>query len=256
VHTYRKWIGSFWRLRSLVDLAVPRDDPRVRAVAEHVLAWLGSPEHRGTIRTVSGRVRQHASQEGIALAACCRLGMARDRRVRALAHSLLAAQWPDGGWNCDPEPSARHSSFYESISPLWGLAELAAAGGHAEARAAADRAAELFLRHRLFRSEATGEVANPRWLELRYPLYWHYDVLHGLVILDRAGKLTDPRTGDALDVIESKRRADGCWRAEGYYWRPLGSAGSNIEVVDWGRGGPNEMITLNALRVLRHAGRL
>jgi hypothetical protein len=26
-----------------------------------------------------------------------------------------------------------------------------------------------------------------------------------------------------------------------------------VEVVDWGRRGPNEMITLNALRVLRDA---
>jgi hypothetical protein len=29
-----------------------------------------------------------------------------------------------------------------------------------------------------------------------------------------------------------------------------------VEVVDWGRNGPNEMITLNALRVLKLAGRL
>jgi len=28
------------------------------------------------------------------------------------------------------------------------------------------------------------------------------------------------------------------------------------EVVDWGRSGPNEMITVNALRVLKAAGRL
>jgi len=28
-----------------------------------------------------------------------------------------------------------------------------------------------------------------------------------------------------------------------------------LEVVDWGRDGPNEMITLNALRCLRAAGR-
>jgi hypothetical protein len=27
------------------------------------------------------------------------------------------------------------------------------------------------------------------------------------------------------------------------------------EVVDWGRSGPNEMLTLNALRVLKAAGR-
>jgi hypothetical protein len=31
---------------------------------------------------------------------------------------------------------------------------------------------------------------------------------------------------------------------------------SNVEVVDWGRNGPNEMLTLNALRVLKSAGRL
>jgi hypothetical protein len=35
-----------------------------------------------------------------------------------------------------------------------------------------------------------------------------------------------------------------------------GGAGSNVEVVDWGRRGPSEMITLNALRILRAAGRL
>jgi len=35
-------------------------------------------------------------------------------------------------------------------------------------------------------------------------------------------------------------------------------AGGSVtpEVVDWGRVGPNEMITLNALRVLRAADRL
>ena len=30
---------------------------------------------------------------------------------------------------------------------------------------------------------------------------------------------------------------------------------SNVEIVDWGRSGPNEFITLNALRVLKAAGR-
>jgi hypothetical protein len=42
----------------------------------------------------------------------------------------------------------------------------------------------------------------------------------------------------------------------GYYWHPTGKRTSGLEVVDWGRNGPNEMITLNALRVLKLAGRL
>jgi hypothetical protein len=35
-----------------------------------------------------------------------------------------------------------------------------------------------------------------------------------------------------------------------------GQATSNVEVIDWGRGGPNEMITRNALMELRSAGRI
>jgi hypothetical protein len=256
VSAYSKWTGAHWRLVSLAELAVPADHPAARKAAEHVLEWLTSAEHRRTIRTVAGRVRQHASMEGNALAVCCRLGMAQDPRVRGLADSLLESQWPDGGWNCDPRPAATRSSFYESITPLWGLVEHARATGESASKAGAERAAELFLEHGLFRSRSTNEVINSRWLKLHYPLYWHYDILHGLLILARAGKATDGRAREALDILERKRRKDGCWAVQDYYWRRLGNSRSSNEVVDWGRGGPNEMITLNALRVLRAAGRL
>jgi hypothetical protein len=50
---------------------------------------------------------------------------------------------------------------------------------------------------------------------------------------------------------------------EGYYWRMASkerlrsgrALRSNVEVVDWRREGPNPMITLNAVRVLKAAGR-
>lgn len=121
---------------------------------------------------------------------------------------------------------------------------------------AAERAAEFFLLHRLFRSERTGKIINPEWLRLHYPLYWHYDVLQGLVILSRLGKLDDPRVEEALDIVAGKRLPQGAWRPGNYFWHRPGTKTSNAEVVDWGRGGPNEMITLNALRVLSAAGRL
>jgi hypothetical protein len=59
---------------------------------------------------------------------------------------------------------------------------------------------------------------------------------------------------DALDLLEKRRLPDGRWRSGGRWWKPPGSK-THAEVVDWGRSGPNEMITLNALRVLRAAGR-
>ncbi len=256
VHPYKKWNGAHWRLVSLVELGIPANDPRVRAAADQVLGWLTSDEHRARIKTIDGRTRRCGSQEGNALAVCSRLGLVDDARVRGLARDLIAWQWKDGGWNCDVTPSARHSSFYESLAPLWGLIEYHRATGDTDALGAANRAAELFLAHRLFRSSRTGKVINPNWLKLHYPLYWHYDILQALVILARLRPLDDPRMQEALDLIEAKRLPNGCWKAEAFYWVPPGKRGANVDVVDWGRKGANEMITLNALRVLKSAGRL
>lgn len=136
-----------------------------------------------------------------------------------LAQSLVEWQWEDGGWNCDKNPRAHLSSFYESLAPLWGLIEWQHATGDRKTRHAIDCATELFLRHRLFRSERTGEVIDPTWLKPHYPLYYHYDILQALVILARAGKARDPRCAEALDIIEDKRSAEGCWHTEGVYWR-------------------------------------
>lgn len=85
---------------------------------------------------------------------------------------------------------------------------------------------------------------------------WHYDILQALVILSRLGPLTDPRLREALDIVEEKRLPDGRWKPEGYYWSLSDKRASNVEVVDWGRGGSNEMITLNALHVLKAVRRL
>lgn len=255
VHPYRKWHGAHWRLVSLVELQIPPAFPAAVAATEGVLSWLSSPEHEGEIQTVAGRIRAHASQEGNALAVCARLGLAQDPRVARLAESLVAWQWPDGGWNCDRAPECTHSSFYESLAPLWGLLEYHRVTGSSTIRRAAERAAELFLRHRLFRSERTGAITDPRWLTLHYPLYWHYDILQALLILSRLGPLEDPRAEEALNRLESRRLPDGRWRPGAYYWVRPGQTKGTRDVVDWGRGGPNRMITLNALRVLQASGR-
>jgi hypothetical protein len=179
--------------------------------------------------------------------------MAGDPRVRLLAESLVEWQWPDGGWNCDPDPKAQHSSFYESLAPLWGLIEYHQATGEPACREAAERAAELFRRHHVFRSDHTGAVINPEWVKLHYPVYWRYDLLQALVILARLGPLADPRLQEALDCLEAKRLPDGTWAAEGRFWKLSEKRTSGTEVVNWGRAA--EMITLNALRVLKAAGR-
>jgi hypothetical protein len=201
------------------------------------------------VKAIDGLVRRCASQEGNALAVCCRLGLAEDPRVRLLAESLVEWQWPDGGWNCDKKATGYRSSFNESLPPMWGLHEYWLATGETDARDAARRTAELFLEHRLFRALATGEAIRESFVTLHYPPYWHYDVLQALVVLARMGLGSDPRARDGVELLESRRLADGRWRAGGRWWKPPGSKGGNVEVVDWGSG-PSELVTLNAFRVL------
>ncbi|HKG11678.1 MAG TPA: hypothetical protein VKB07_13990, partial [Gaiellaceae bacterium] len=129
-----------------------------------------------------------------------------------------------------------------------------AATGEARAQEAAKRTAELFLEHRLFRTLATGEPIGESFVTLHSPPFWHYDFFQALVVLGRMGLADEPRAADGLDLLEERRLADGRWRAGGRWWKPPGSTGSNVEVVDWGSG-PNELLTLHALRVLRAAGR-
>jgi hypothetical protein len=254
-HPYQKWGGAHWRLVSLVELGVPADD-RLRSAAETVLGWLTGDGHRRGIRVLDGLTRRCASQEGNALAVCCRLGMAADLRVELLARSLAEWQWPDGGWNCDKKATGRRSSFHESLPPMWGLHEYWAVTGERWAKESANRTAELFLEHNLFRSLETGEPIHPSWLVAHYPPYWHYEVPHALLILSRMGRVDDPRAADGLDLLAGLQRDDGLWHKGPAWWRPPGSSGSNVEVVDWGRRGPSEMTTLNALCVLKAAGRL
>jgi hypothetical protein len=221
-----------------------------------VLSWLEGKGRTAPAVDIGGRFRAHATQDGYALAALCNLGRVDDPKVQRIADSLVTWQWADGGWNCDRSSDAAHSSFHESHGPIWGLAEFFRRTEHREAELASAGGAEFLLRHQLFRSERTGATIHPQFLRLRFPPYWHYDVLQGLWVLSRLSKLGDPRAGEALDILESKRHRDGRWRADGYWWKPPGSTESNVEVVDWGRRGPNEWVTLRALRVLKSAGRL
>jgi hypothetical protein len=252
---YRKWTGAHWRLVALAELGVPATDPRVGAAAEHVLSWIvGNLKYPP--RVVDGLPRSHASIHGNALGACARLGLAGDERTERLAEAIISWQWPDGGWNCDNRADGHRSSFHESLRTAWGLQAYAAATGHARAREAAGRAVELFLQHRIFRRGGTGEPINARWLSTPYPSYWHYDVLSALFVIANAGRCTDSRASDALDLLEKKRRPDGRWNAQAQWWRAADSK-TTPEVVDWGSAGePNLMVTLNALRVLTAAGRV
>jgi len=259
VHPYRKWTGAFWRLVSLAELSAPGDHPGVRATVNHVLDWLTGPARHTRDRVVDGLTRHCASQDGLGLAAVCRLGYAADPRAEQLARWLVTWQWPDGGWNCDVNASGRRSSFHETHGPIEGLAAYAHVTGADWAAASADAAIELILAHQVIRPmhpTQGNDVLHPDMLLLRYPPYWHYGLLRGLVVLARTSRIQDPRTRDALNLLQARRGTNGRWQTNGAWWRRPGSKGSNVEAVDWGHRDDNPMLTLQALLVLRAAQQL
>lgn len=257
-HPYIKWSGAFWVLSILAELGHPTGDASLVPLREQVYGWLLSDyHHKRWTRPVDGLARIHATQEGYAIWSLLTLGIA-DEGIERLVARLLQTQWPDGGWNCDPRATGRTSAFAETHLALRALALYASATGDHASRDAAERAAEVFLSRRLFRRRSTGEVTQATHVELHFPCYWHYDVLFGLKIMSEAGFLDDPRTSDALDLLESKRLADGGWPAEARFY---GSAATPAKrtLVDWGgvnRRRLNEWVTADALSVLAAAGRL
>ncbi len=251
-HPYHKWTGVHWRLVSLVELGAPAGAPAVLAALNRDLDWIvrdGAPTER---MRIAGVPRFHASMHANSIACATRLGMARDERVRRLVGWLLETQWADGGWNCDRNPGATHSSFYESVLAVGALAEFARATRDTDAAQASRRAADFFLAHHVYKSHTTGEPGHPKWLKLRYPEYWHYDYLHGLVMLMRAGALPDARAHHALNLLRQQQQPDGRWVIEGgQHWR--GATGSYGDPARWNATSASQMLTLNALRVLRAA---
>jgi hypothetical protein len=202
---------------------------------------------------INGLARRCASQEGNALYATLALGIA-DERADQLAANLVRWQWPDGGWNCDRKTGAHTSSFHESLLSLRGLIWHARITGSRESREAADRAAEFFLQRCLFRRKADGTVIREEFLKLRYPRYWHYDILFALKVMAEGGYINDPRCQEALDVVRSRQLPGGGWRAEGKHYRVVDVAANGGSMVEWGavsRGKVmNPFVTLDALYVL------
>ncbi len=263
-HPYTKWQGAHWVLTVLANSGYPAGDDSLLPLRDQVYDWLLSEEHIESIHQRTGKlshVRLHASMEANAIFSSLVLGLA-DSRVEALVDRLLWAQWEDGGWNCDWKAKAHTSSFWETITPLRALATYTRVTGDPKGRAAAERTAEVFLKRRLYKRLSDGMVMRDQFLKLCTPTFWYYDILFGLKVMTEAGFISDPRCQDALDVLESKRLPGGGFAAEGKHYvvkRTPGKAFHRGIRADWGVVGRerlNEFITVDALYVLRSAGRL
>jgi hypothetical protein len=174
------------------------------------------------------------------------LGVWFGHDMEGVVARLLSEQLEDGGWNCEVENGSVRSSFHTTINVLEGLlAHERATGGSAASLAARRRGEEYLLERKLFRRKSTGDVVNPAWLQFSFPARWHYDVLRALDYFRSAGDAPDPRMAEGIDLLRSKRQADGSWLLENTH------PGKVHFALEDGDGRPSRWNTLRALRVLR-----
>lgn len=243
-----KWISTHYTLLDLKHLGIAPDHPQIRESVAHVLV-----HHKGADGGVNPSRTIPQSDIcvcGMALNYACYFGAAPEL-LASVVDYILAQQMADGGFNCERDRfGARHSSLHSTISVLEGIYEFLANGytyRAAELEATARQAQEFVLQHRLFRSDRTGEIINPRFLLLSYPSRWFYDILRALDYFRGVGAGYDPRMQDALDVLLHKRRKDGAWPLQATH---PGQVHFDMETP----GQPSRWNTLRALRVLRHFG--
>jgi hypothetical protein len=164
--------------------------------------------------------------------------------VTGIVRRLISERLSDGGWNCEAERGSTRSSFHSTIDVLEGLLEHErSVGASAELTAARHGGENYLLERHLFRRLSTGDVVDPEWLQFSFPPRYFYDVLRGLDYLRSARVEPDERWTEAIDLVKSKRSADGRW--------PLENPHPGAVYFDMDEAGkPSRWNTLRAMRVL------
>lgn len=253
-----KWGGAAWNrgwdstmhvLTLLREMGLDPAGDAARHAVDRVrdgITWQGcGPPEAGRNRFFAGEVEPCINGQVAAAGAYFR------QDVGGLVDRLLGEQLADGGWNCDAPDTSARSSFNTTICVLEALLEHEQAGvADRRVTAARLRGQEYLLERRLFRRRSTGEVierdrkSGMSWTRFAHPTWWHYDVLRGLDYLRCAGAEPDGRMAEAIDLVASKRDAQGRWPLDTCY------VGRMPVEMDQGEGRPSRWNTLRALRVL------
>ncbi|MBL7809408.1 MAG: hypothetical protein JNN28_16435, partial [Saprospiraceae bacterium] len=176
-----KWISTHYTLLDLKNLQIAPDVPEIRQTIAHVLLKEKGPD--GGILPIGSTRRSDVCVNGMFLNVACYFGAAQSE-LHSIVDFLLREKVPDGGFNCQSNrQGCVHSSLHSTISVLEGILEYQLNGYTyrlAELSAAAIAGQEFILMHRLFKSDKTGAIIDPRMTMLSWPSRWKYDILRAL----------------------------------------------------------------------------
>jgi len=257
-----KYKGTVWTIIVLAELGADISDPRVRQAGEFILshaqdkesggfAYLPGPggggDHEKIIPCLSGNM----------VFSLIRFGMLDDPRVQQGIEWLtryMRFDDKDGpapkGWPYWREPCwGRHTCMMAVAKGLKALAEIPPKKRNAAVRRTISNCAEFILKHHVYRrSHDPSRIAKPVWTDFGFPLMAGTDAVEMLGLLADLG-YRDARMEEAIDLVKSKRGADGRWLTDK-------SLNQRLLVRLETDGKPSKWVTLKALRALRRVRRL
>ena len=213
---------SIWKLNTLADFGLRRDDPRIAAIAQRVFA--AQPEdggflHGGFDHTRSWHTRPYMCIAHVMTYALLRFGYLDDPRLLKAYDQLQAWQRLDGGWHPNKLNLPGNEHEAEPSCPFGTVNVLRAMTAHPDLREgkAAARAAEFLLDCWARRAEPYRPVGfgmGTTWDKVQYP-FVQYQLLKTVDTLAHVPVArNDVRFQEMLERLKRKRGADGKWTAE------------------------------------------
>lgn len=285
---YKKYQGAYWTLIFLADLQADGRDARARRLADHVLAT--QLDNGGFSAAGDAWTRNNPARFEIVcltanlLRALVHLGYGEDDRVVRGYHRLGERILAHGGVPCVvlrhclqtsckmtlPQtlraiaatpaavPNSTRSRVRQTlVGELLGIRVYRyARPDHPEYRAAVRRrpkgmpATDVRDRWMAQHRYSLDQLApKERWKRFGFPRSYNPDLLEAMLALAELEVPYDPAMEEALEHIERKRGRDGRWKMDD-------SLNGQMQASVERKGAASKWITLRALTVLQHFGRI
>lgn len=248
-----RFTGTNWNLLALSDLGASRETPEIRTSCEF---WMASAPLRGGGVGGFGKGKGHHCYTANMARALLRMGYSEDPRVVKSLDWLVRTAHPKGGWTCrfstDGPATSRSLDAWEGLSAF---AAYPRSKWTAAMQQCVERGVEFYLEREL---HLQGDRYEP-WYRFHWPTHYYYDLLVGLDVLTSLGYTDDPRLRFALDLLRSKRRADGRWNLDAHQpdpdpesarWYDAHPKQRPTPLAIESPGRPSKMVTLRARLVL------
>jgi hypothetical protein len=242
---------SIWKLGTLADFGLLRNDERIAALAKRIFAAQaedGGFLHGGFGHTKSWDTRPYICISHVMTYALARFGYMDDPRLDRAYQQLTGWQRLDGGWHPNKLNLPGNAREEEPSCPFGTVNVLRAVGVHPTLRngEVAHRAADYILDCWTRRSEPYRPVGfgiGTTWNKVQYP-FVQYQLLKTIDTLSLIPAVhVDSRYQEIVARLKSKQTAEGRWQVE--------SINKTWSAFDFGQKKmPSPWVTFLALRII------